>query len=49
MSLLVILIILALVAGGLGLLVEGLKWLLIIAAILFIAGIFTGFRGRSRV
>ena len=42
-------IILALVAGGVGLLVEGLLWLLIIAGILFLIGLFFGFRGRSRV
>jgi hypothetical protein len=46
-GLVVLLIILALVAGSFGLLVEGLKWLLIIALILFLAGAFTGWRGRS--
>jgi hypothetical protein len=49
MGLVVILIILALIAGGVGLLVEGLLWLLIIAGILFLIGVFAGFRGRSRV
>jgi hypothetical protein len=49
MGLVLILIILALVAGGVGLLVEGLLWLLIIAGILFLIGLFFGFRGRSRV
>ena len=49
MGLVVLLIVLALVAGGVGLLVEGLTWLLIIAGILFLVGIFTGYRGRTRV
>jgi hypothetical protein len=48
MGLVILLIILALVAGGFGLLVEGLWWLLVIAGILFLVGIFTGWRGRSR-
>ncbi len=48
MGLVVLLIVLALVAGGFGLLVEGLTWLLIIAGILFLVGIFTGYRGRGR-
>lgn len=41
----VILLVLALLFGGLGLFVEGLKWLLIIAAVLFLIGLFTGYRG----
>ncbi|MGH2724327.1 MAG: hypothetical protein ACRDI0_08690 [Actinomycetota bacterium] len=50
MGLVVLLLVLALVFGGFGLLVEGLKWLLIIAGILFLVGLFTGYRGyRSRV
>ena len=49
MGLLVLLIVLALVAGGVGLAVEALRWLLIIALVLIVAGLFTGFRGRSRV
>jgi hypothetical protein len=49
MGLVVLLIVLALVAGGVGLLVEGLTWLLIIAAVLFLFGIFTGYRGRTGV
>ena len=48
MTLVVLLIVLALIAGGVGLLVEGLTWVLIIAGILFLFGIFTGFRGRGR-
>ena len=46
MGLVVALLILALLIGGLGLFVEGLKWLLIIALILFVASFFTGYRGR---
>ena len=32
--------------GGVGLMVESLKWLLIIALVLFVASFFTGYRGR---
>src|SRR4051794_20772042 len=49
MGLVALLLILALIFGGVGLFVEGLKWLLIIAVVLFIASFFTGFRGRSTV
>ncbi|MCB1000315.1 MAG: hypothetical protein KDB40_13550 [Acidimicrobiales bacterium] len=49
MGLFVVLLLLALVIGGFGLLVEGLTWLLVIALILLVVGFFTGFRGRSRV
>ncbi|HSL10435.1 MAG TPA: hypothetical protein VLA82_03875 [Actinomycetota bacterium] len=45
-GLIVLLLILALVFGGLGLLVEGLLWLLVIAGILVVAGMVLGFRGR---
>jgi hypothetical protein len=44
MSLMIILLILALIIGGVGLLVEGLMWLLIIAAIVAV----TGRGGRTR-
>ncbi len=47
MGLVLLLIILAIIAGGFGFLVEGLMWLLIIAGILFLVGVFMGFRGRS--
>lgn len=50
MGLVVLLIILALVFGGFGLLVKGLTWLLIIAGILLLIGLFSGWRtwgGRS--
>lgn len=47
MGLVLALLVLALLFGGLGLFVEGLKWLLIIALVLFIAGAFSGYRGRG--
>lgn len=49
MSLVILLLLLALVFGGLGLFVEGLKWALIIALVLFVLSAFTGFRGRDVV
>jgi hypothetical protein len=48
MSAVVILLLLALLLGGVGLFVEGLKWVLIIALVLVLAGALTGSRGRSR-
>jgi len=48
-GLVVLLLILALIFGGVGLFVEGLKWLLIIALVLFVVSFFTGWNGRSRV
>lgn len=47
MGLVVLLLVLALLFGGLGLFVEGLKWLLIIALVLFLVSAFTGYRGRG--
>lgn len=49
MGLVLLLIVLALLFGGLGLFVEGLKWALIIALALLLVGAFTGYRGRARV
>ncbi len=49
MGLVVLLLILALLIGGVGLFVEGLKWLLIIALVLFVVSLFTGWRGRTVV
>ena len=49
MSAVVLLIILALLLGGVGLAVEALRWLLIIALVLFVASFFTGARGRRTV
>lgn len=48
MGLVVLLLILALLFGGLGLFVEGLKWVLIIALALVLFSFFTGYRGRAR-
>lgn len=49
MSAVVLLLILALLLGGVGLAVEALRWLLIIAVVLFVVSFFTGYRGRSTV
>jgi hypothetical membrane protein len=48
-ALVVVLLILALLIGGVGLFVEGLKWLLIIALVLFVLSFITGSRGRRAV
>jgi hypothetical protein len=40
-------LVLALILGGVGLLAEGLKWVLIIALILFVAS-FVSYRGSRR-
>lgn len=48
MWLVVLLLILALVLGGVGLFVEALRWVLIIALILLLVSIVTGFMGRRR-
>ena len=49
MGLVVLLLLLALVFGGVGLFVEGLIWLLIIALILLVLGAVSGFRTRGRL
>ncbi|HVL06261.1 MAG TPA: hypothetical protein VM388_09740 [Acidimicrobiales bacterium] len=49
MGLVVLLLVLALIFGGVGLFVEGLKWVLIIALALLVVGALTGYRGRARV
>lgn len=50
MGLVVLLLILALLFGGVGLFVEGLKWLLIIALVLLVVGAVAGSRyGRTRL
>lgn len=46
MGLVVLLLLLALVFGGVGLFVTGLKWALIIALVLLVASAFTGFSSR---
>jgi CHASE2 domain-containing sensor protein len=48
MLIIVLLLVAALIFGGLGLFLEGLKWLLIIAAILLVAALVTGFLDRRR-
>ena len=49
MGIVVVLLLLALIFGGLGLFLEGLKWLLIIALVLLVIGAVTGSRFRSRL
>jgi hypothetical protein len=49
MGLVVLLLLLALLFGGVGLFVEGLKWLLIVALVLMVVSFFTGYRGRTTV
>lgn len=46
MGLVIALLLLALLFGGVGLFVEGLKWLLIIALILLIVSFFSGYSIR---
>jgi hypothetical protein len=46
-GLVIVLLLLALIFGGVGLFVEGLMWLLIISLILLVVGAVFGFRGRS--
>lgn len=48
MGLVLLLLLLALVFGGAGLFVEGLKWLIIVAIILAVASAFTGYRHGHR-
>lgn len=47
MGLALLLLILALVLGGVGLFVEALRWVLIVAVVLLIVSAFTGYRGRG--
>lgn len=47
MGIAVLLLILALIVGGVGLFVEALRWVLIIALVLLIVGAVTGYRGRG--
>ena len=49
MGLVVVLLLLALLLGGVGLFVEGLKWVLIIALVLLVVSAITGWRGRTLV
>jgi hypothetical protein len=47
MALVVLLLLLALLFGGVGLFVEGLKWLLVIALVLLVVSFFSGSRWRG--
>jgi hypothetical protein len=47
MGLVVLLLILALIFGGVGLFITGLKWLLIVALVMLVLSAFTGFRSRA--
>lgn len=49
MGLVVLLLILAILFGGAGLLLEGLQWLLIIGLVLLAISFFTGYGARRRV
>lgn len=49
MGLVLLLLLLALLLGGVGLFMEGLKWLLIIALVLLVLSAVSGLRGRGRV
>lgn len=46
MGLALLLILLALIIGGVGLFIAALKWAFIIAALLFVAGVLTGWARR---
>ncbi len=46
MGIAMVLVLVALVVGGIGLLVEGLLWLLVIALVLALVGAVLGGRGR---
>lgn len=47
MTLVVILLLLALLFGGVGLFLVGLKWALIVASVLLVASALTGYGGRT--
>jgi hypothetical protein len=46
MAIVVVLLLLALVFGGLGLFIEGLKWALIVALVLVVLSAISGYSGR---
>ena len=46
MGIAIALVLLALLLGGVGLAVEALRWVLIIAVVLLIVSVITGVRGR---
>ncbi|MFP4310944.1 MAG: hypothetical protein ACLFS9_03050 [Nitriliruptoraceae bacterium] len=47
MGIALLLLLLALLLGGVGLFVEALRWVLIIALVLLLIGAVTGWRGRG--
>jgi hypothetical protein len=47
MFLFLLLLVLALILGGVGLFVEALRWVLIIALVLFLVSLVFGWRGRG--
>lgn len=47
MGIVIILVILALIFGGIGIIVEGLFWLLVISLILLVVGAVLGSRARG--
>lgn len=49
MGIALLILLLALLVGGVGLFVEALRWLLIIALVLLVVSAVTGWRGRSVV
>ncbi|HEY4606631.1 MAG TPA: hypothetical protein VIH55_03200 [Acidimicrobiia bacterium] len=49
MSAALLILLLALLLGGVGLFVEALRWVLIIAVVLLLVSAFTGYRRRSVV
>lgn len=48
MGLVILLLVLALIFGGVGLLIDGLQLLLVIAGVFLLVGLFTGYRSRGR-
>lgn len=46
MGVALLILLLALIVGGVGLFVEALRWVLILALVLLVVSAFTGFRGR---
>lgn len=48
MGIVLLLLLLALVTGGMGLFVAGLKWVLIISLVLLLVGAVTGYRSGRR-
>ncbi len=48
MAVVIVLLVLALLIGGVGLFVTGLKWLLIVALVLLAISLISGSRARAR-